>query len=255
MTAINPDKLAGLDTDDPGCASKIIRGYTISLNDRWSEEKRQQLKPYLARMIDTSSDDKENMRREILRREVATVVSPWLRLAGLSETADRLDATKTIDELRSMLDECSSRAWDKRVAQRRKLAGHIEDELKKRELPVANIGASASATVIAVADAAAAAESAVAAVAVAASADALAAITVDITVGDIVAAATTTVAITVDDAIADAVANAVACSVGRWANHRRDQRLLVLLRRRQGGRSRMGRIAAHSSHPDKGNGR
>lgn len=121
MTTINPHKLTRLDqielafghhrsfdagacamevvswladegfTDAPECASRVVALYTIGLNDNLSDENRQQLKPYLVRMIGTGSDGKDTVRRKILRREIAALASPWLRLAGLHEPADRLD--------------------------------------------------------------------------------------------------------------------------------------------------------------------
>lgn len=122
-------------TDSPECVSPLVRRYTIVLSDSWDDEKRQALKPYLVRMIDTGSDGKEDARREILCREVAALASPWLRLAELGETADRLDDATTDAELRSGLDESSSQALNEHIAQRRKLAERIEAELKKRGLP------------------------------------------------------------------------------------------------------------------------
>lgn len=129
MTTINPDKLTRLDqielafghhrnfdagacamevvswladegfTDAPECASRIVTLYTIGLNDHLSDENRQQLKPYLVRMIGTGSDGKDTVRRKILRREIAALTSPWLRLAGLHEPADRLDKAASDAEL------------------------------------------------------------------------------------------------------------------------------------------------------------
>lgn len=138
MTTINPDVLARLQTatldrgshrnpdegacamewvsmladegftDAPGCASRALRRYTMDINDAWGYEKRQQLKPYLVRMIGTAGDGKEGERREILRREVASLASPWLHLAGLPEAADRLIAAKTDAELRAALYHAES---------------------------------------------------------------------------------------------------------------------------------------------------
>lgn len=129
MTTINPHKLTRLDqielafghhrsfdagacamevvswladegfTDAPECASRVVALYTIGLNDNLSDENRQQLKPYLVRMIGTGSDGKDTVRRKILRREIAALTSPWLRLAGLHEPADRLDKAASDAEL------------------------------------------------------------------------------------------------------------------------------------------------------------
>lgn len=119
-------------TDAPDCASPIIRRYTIRLNDKWDDEKRQQLKPYLVRMIGTGSDGKDEVRREILRRELMALASPWLRLAGLPEAADRLVAAKTDAELNDALEE-SSQVLGESDEKRLKLAERIKAELKKRD--------------------------------------------------------------------------------------------------------------------------
>ena len=69
-------------TDAPECASPVLRRYVIRLNDRWDNEKRQTLKPYLLRMIGTGGDGKDALREQIAARHVTSLLTPWLRLAG-----------------------------------------------------------------------------------------------------------------------------------------------------------------------------
>src|SRR5689334_20532366 len=52
-------------TDAPKCASPVLARYVIRLNDRWDDERRQTLKPYLVRMIGTGGDGKDALREKV----------------------------------------------------------------------------------------------------------------------------------------------------------------------------------------------
>ena len=119
-------------TDAPECASQIIRDYTITLNDRWKDEKRQSLKPFLVAMIGTGSDGKEDVRKNIILREFTALSSPWLRLAGLDSHADALDAAKTEGEIASALADVDDAAWSAYVKAHAALANRMEAEIRKR---------------------------------------------------------------------------------------------------------------------------
>src|SRR5215217_5966254 len=55
--------LAGEDiTDAPQCASPVLRIYTIGLNDRWDNDQRQRLKPFLPRIVGTAGDGQDEAR-------------------------------------------------------------------------------------------------------------------------------------------------------------------------------------------------
>lgn len=80
-------------TDAPSCASPVIRGYVIALNDRWPDQRRQSLRPFLVPMIGTGGDGLDRLRERIAREYAARhLVGPWLRLAGLDRAADDLEA-------------------------------------------------------------------------------------------------------------------------------------------------------------------
>ena len=171
-------------TDAPDCASLVIRSYTIRLNDRWGDEKRQSLKPYLIRMIGTGGDGKDEQRRAILCEEVAGLVVPWLRLVDLHAEADALTAAGTDTDLRRALSRAAGSAWTIRSARYVAIREAVRAELAKQGKPAADAAADAAAAVVAdaaavvAADAAADAVVAAAAAAVAA-ADAAAAVAAD----------------------------------------------------------------------------
>ena len=148
-------------TDAPSCASPVLRRYTIRLNDRWSTEQRQSLKPFLRRMVGTGGDGLDDARVAIATRMLCTdLLGPWLRLAGMDERADALTSlvAATPEELRRVLRGIRNEAWRRRDASRDQLKAKILERLKARGIPVA----------VAVADAAAAAAAVAVAVAVAA---------------------------------------------------------------------------------------
>jgi len=92
--------LAGLGhTDAPDCASKVLRAFTLSINDEWPKEKRQELKPFLPRMVGTGDDGKDEQRSYIaLDWLIRTFTPAWLDLAGLTEEAQELrDLRRIVD--------------------------------------------------------------------------------------------------------------------------------------------------------------
>jgi hypothetical protein len=188
-------------TDAPSCASPVLTRYTIRLNDRWSTQQRQALKPFLPRMVGTAGDGKDGLREQIAGQYVVGLLVPWLRLAGLDEEADKVASSAgDLPALRRALWAAREAAWKVRVKQRRALVEKVRQHLA--ENPLAAADAAADAVAAAAADAAAAAAAAaVAAAAAAAAADAAA---------DAVAAA---VAVAAADAAADAAAVAAADAV------------------------------------------
>lgn len=93
--------LAGLDiTDSPACASPVLRTFCISLNDTWSTEQRQQLKPYLVRQIGTAGDGQDEARSYLaLDWLIRTYTPAWLDLAGLTAEAQALRDLRRIVDL------------------------------------------------------------------------------------------------------------------------------------------------------------
>jgi hypothetical protein len=46
-------------TDAPECASRVLRTFTVNLNDTWNSGDRQRLVPFLPRMVGTAGDGKD----------------------------------------------------------------------------------------------------------------------------------------------------------------------------------------------------
>ena len=190
-------------TDAPHCASPVLTAYTIRLNDRWSDEQRQALAPYLPRMVGTRGDGLDDARLEIARQALTRdLLPPWLRLAGMDAEADAI-STVNLADLRSMLESIRAAAWKRRNAAlepiQEKVRAAVREKLAQHPAAVAVAADAVTAAAAAVAAAAAAAVVA----AVAAVADAVVAVAADA----VTAAAAAAVAAVA--AVADAVADAV----------------------------------------------
>jgi hypothetical protein len=109
-------------TDAPACASRVLRSYTIAVNDRWGDEQRQKLIPYLPRMVGTGDDGKDEARSYMALDWLVRSFTPtWLDLAGLTVEAAELRALRRIVDLvsakaagpvvRSARDSAQA-AWD-----------------------------------------------------------------------------------------------------------------------------------------------
>jgi hypothetical protein len=148
-------------TDAPSCASPVLRRYTVALNDRWPDDRRQLLKPHLPRMVGTGNDGKDHLREQIASRFLVTdLLGPWLRLAAMGEQADALAALTAAPpaEIRAFLYKIRDEAWTRRRASMDQLRAKVREHL-------ANRPAAAAAAVAAAVAAAAAAAAAVAAAA------------------------------------------------------------------------------------------
>ncbi len=78
-------------TDAPECASKVLRSFTINLNDTWNDTDRQRLIPFLPRLVGTASDGKDEARSYLaLDWLIRTYTPAFLDLAGLSVEAEAL---------------------------------------------------------------------------------------------------------------------------------------------------------------------
>ncbi len=92
--------LAGLGfTDAPDCASRVLRSYTIGLNDQWQQEDRQNLVPFLPRMVGTANDGKDEARSYLALDWLIRIYTPaFLDLANLSAEAQALrDLRRIVD--------------------------------------------------------------------------------------------------------------------------------------------------------------
>jgi hypothetical protein len=87
-------------TDAPECASRVLRDFTINLNDQWDTETRQRLRPYLPRMVGTSGDGLDETRSYMaLDWLIRTYTPTWLDLAGLTAEATALRDLRRIVDL------------------------------------------------------------------------------------------------------------------------------------------------------------
>ncbi|HXD63381.1 MAG TPA: hypothetical protein VNV17_02130 [Solirubrobacteraceae bacterium] len=95
-------------SDQPICVSPVLRAMCIALNDGLEQQPRQRLRPYLTRTIGTSQDGLDTQRGWMAMDWLARVYTPaWLRLAGLTHAAERLEADAVIhgpDDLAAALD-------------------------------------------------------------------------------------------------------------------------------------------------------
>ena len=98
--------LAGLGfTDAPECSSRVLRSYTISLNDTWNDADRQRLVPFLPRMVGTAGDGQDEARSYMaLDWLIRTYTPAFLDLANLSAEAQALR------DLRRIVDMASAEA-------------------------------------------------------------------------------------------------------------------------------------------------
>ena len=50
-------------SDHPKCASRVLTRFCIRLNDRWSDEQRQKLKPFILRLAGTKASEEIERKR------------------------------------------------------------------------------------------------------------------------------------------------------------------------------------------------
>ena len=84
--------------DKPQCASPLITSFVISCNDRWTDEERQLLKPYLPRIMGTR-DGKDLDRAKLFAMAAVTKISPIaIELIGFKDEAQKMRDAKTLEE-------------------------------------------------------------------------------------------------------------------------------------------------------------
>ncbi|HXI98797.1 MAG TPA: hypothetical protein VNG73_07620 [Gemmatimonadaceae bacterium] len=108
-------------SDRPKCASPILTTFLQSWNDALDDAGRQKLQPYLARVIGTAGDGKDELRGWLAADWLVRVCTPaWLELAGIMESAAALRALPplrspaTLEASRASLEEARTRgaaAW------------------------------------------------------------------------------------------------------------------------------------------------
>jgi hypothetical protein len=91
---------AGEDHSDmPVCVSPVLRTFGTRLNDVLSDERRQELRPLIPRLVGTASDGLDEVRSYMaLDWLVRTYTPAWLDLAGLTAEASALrDLRRIVD--------------------------------------------------------------------------------------------------------------------------------------------------------------
>ena len=114
-------------SDHPECASPVIGAFLRSWNDVLDDDTRQSLKRYIPRLVGSKGTPEQEDARAWLALDwlVRTYTPAWLRLAGLTDQADRLAGLgefragmdvpairPVIDAVRSDAAAARDAAWD-----------------------------------------------------------------------------------------------------------------------------------------------
>lgn len=87
-------------SDAPACVSPVLRTFGINLNDVLPDGKRQQLVPFVPRMVGTAGDGLDEARAYLaLDWLIRTYAPAWLDLAGLAAEAQALRDLRRIVDL------------------------------------------------------------------------------------------------------------------------------------------------------------
>lgn len=105
-------------SDTPQCVSPVIGAFMRSWNDAMSDVDRQQLKPLIPVVMDTAGTPEDEERRAWMALDwlVREHTPAWLRLAGLTDHADRLaslprfKAGMNVPAIKPVLDAARSAA-------------------------------------------------------------------------------------------------------------------------------------------------
>ena len=94
-------------SDQPKCASPVIRNFAMGLNDAWNDEQRQKLIPYAKLIVNTANGLDDQRALMAFDWLVRAYLPAWLHLAGLTERADQL-ANEPVFSDWSMLGELTT---------------------------------------------------------------------------------------------------------------------------------------------------
>jgi len=87
-------------TDHPACVSPVLGAYGRALNDALPDDRRQELKPYIPRLIGTANDGQDEARSYIaLDWLIRTYTPAFLDLAGLTAEAQQLRSLRRIVDM------------------------------------------------------------------------------------------------------------------------------------------------------------
>ena len=80
-------------SDSPQCVSPVVARFCIAFNDGLPDDRRQRLRPYLARTLGTRGDGMDEQRAWMCTDWLIRTHTPaWLSLAGLDLAAERLSS-------------------------------------------------------------------------------------------------------------------------------------------------------------------
>ena len=87
-------------SDHPACVSPVLRDFGISLNDRWDDATRQELKQFIPLLPGTAGDGQDEARGYLaLDWLIRTYTPAWLDLAGLDSAAAELRGLRRIVDM------------------------------------------------------------------------------------------------------------------------------------------------------------
>jgi hypothetical protein len=92
-------------SDHPSCVDGALQGFAIGLNDNLPDDLRQQLRPYLARMIGTADDGRSEERRYAVADWAIHVPAAQAQVrVGRNDLAEKLRAIPEVRDVISALE-------------------------------------------------------------------------------------------------------------------------------------------------------
>jgi hypothetical protein len=165
-------------SDAPACVSPVIRRFGMGLNDRWPEDDKQLLIPFIIPAIGTRTTDADELTRKFMALDWAyrTAAPAAFRLLKLDEQAERLATIAPIvdqatwDLAWPVMRQLRDKAWERRAAALKKIRAIVKPAAVAAEAVAAVAAEAAAAAAVAAEAVAAVAAEAVAVAAVAAEA-------------------------------------------------------------------------------------
>lgn len=149
-------------SDHPQCVSPVIGAFGRRFNDDLDDEGRQQLKPYIPRMVGTNTGPEDDERRAWMAAEWLVHVSlpTWLDAAGMAEQAAQVRALPKVDGRAEWLAarKTLNGMWDVAWARRREVFEPLRERVRVavKEAVAAKLGAVEAAGAVGAVEAAAA---------------------------------------------------------------------------------------------------
>jgi chemotaxis protein histidine kinase CheA len=122
----------------PSCTSPVLTRFMVRLNDSLPAEARQQLKPYLPKVIGTAGDGKDQVRGWMATDWLIRIALPtWLDLADADEAAAKLRelpeiTAETIDSTRPLVQRIRGEAFKLRTSAREALRDKVYKAVKEK---------------------------------------------------------------------------------------------------------------------------